>query len=327
MNACSWDDEAASACTERPLSAPRRPHLPAPSCPVPTLKVAPPRCSPEWVAQGRAIGGAALSQASGCSLPPAPGPPASPRRHWRHPESSLAPGAVSEPDPDGLTGAVTRAASTMLGGLPIPSLEVARVCSTPPSRAALTRRVAEGRGRATASPREQASRSDSFAQRASGAAFAASALTATAAHNPLRSAGRAAYAQAPDPHKPTGAAPPADLPALFAVGASSLLTTPGPPPPPRPSGAGERPSQLPPLCPPRSRQPLALQRWACPTRAVLAAPATPPRLMQVGGQGGAPCLPQHQSLDQHPTRRGAHPCLGKALVPPPKKSPGWRHSI
>ena len=86
------------------------------------------------VAQRRAIGRAALSQASGCSLPPASGPLASVRQYCRLPESSLAPGAVFEPDPDGLTGAVARAASTMLGELPIPRLEAARVCFTPSDR-------------------------------------------------------------------------------------------------------------------------------------------------------------------------------------------------
>jgi hypothetical protein len=123
------DHKAALACAERSPFVSRLARMSAPPCPVPIFKVAPTRCSPVWVAQRRAIGRAALSKASGSSLPPASGPPASVRQHWRYPESSLAPGAVFEPDSDGLTGAVTRAASTMFGGPPIPRLEAARVCS------------------------------------------------------------------------------------------------------------------------------------------------------------------------------------------------------
>jgi hypothetical protein len=178
VNACCRDHEAASACAERSPSVPRRPRMPASPCPVLTFKVAPTRWSLSRVAQRRAIGRAALSQTSGCSLPSASGPPASVRQYRRHPESSLAPGAVFEPDPDGLTGAVTRAASTMFGGLPTPRLEAARVCSVPSGAAAI--------------------------------------VTAAAKLLP-------AAAPPPSPHL----AVVADLPAVVAVNATSLVTVPG----------------------------------------------------------------------------------------------------
>jgi hypothetical protein len=72
------------------------------------------------------------------------------------------------------------------------------------SRGAVTRRAAAGRGRANAS-----------------------ALTATAAHNLPRSAGRAAYTQAPDLLTASDAARPADLRAVAAVSAPSLASVPG----------------------------------------------------------------------------------------------------
>jgi hypothetical protein len=52
-------------------------------------------------------------------------------------------------------------------------------------------------------------------------------LTATAAHNPLRSAGRPALAHATDSHTSSGAARPADLPAAVAVSALSLAAVSG----------------------------------------------------------------------------------------------------
>jgi hypothetical protein len=113
--------------------------------------------------------------------------------------------------------------------LPAPESGAAHVCfssSAPSGRGAVIRR-ARSEAELTASPSEQASRSDSSAQRASGKAFMANALTATAADNLLRSAGSFVSSPTYRPVPSFSTRLPADLHASIAVDPSSHRATPG----------------------------------------------------------------------------------------------------
>ena len=157
------------------------------------------------------------------SLPPGLGPPPSvPLGLWRPPklqaEHRLAPATLDSPhrpQPLELRPSFARLHSLADGAMksraggphdvvvfPVPAVGAVRVCSSsaPPSRGAVTRRAAAGRGRG---------------------ATATSALTATAAHNRARSAGRVAHLASIDLQAPTGVPRPADLRAAVAMSASS----------------------------------------------------------------------------------------------------------